>query len=34
MDTIKDKLRLEALYESGRAPWDVASPDRLSAVSA
>jgi glucose-1-phosphate cytidylyltransferase len=27
MDTIKDRQRLEALHESGRAPWQLVGPD-------
>ena len=27
MDTIKDRQRLEALYESGSAPWRIVGPN-------
>jgi glucose-1-phosphate cytidylyltransferase len=27
MDTIKDRQRLEALHESGAAPWQLVGPD-------
>jgi len=30
MDTIKDRQRLEALYESGTAPWRLCMPGLAS----